>query len=202
MCRQLPRGSCGTIRLRAGMCSPLSTSWVLATRTIGPARRTCRARRRHAAVRGRPAAETRAGEVASRDLGYPRDLPRAVLSWRAVLHDYRGLQHRGSRAHVARCCFNILAPRDLARNAMVTMTAPPPGPHPLIPQTPQSRPLYPSSPSQTLKPGCRTNTLERTSGASPGRLEHFWQIVRFRPNRIDSSLVLSDGNPLRSRGDV
>ena len=55
------------------------------------------ARRRHAAVRRRAAAETRAGEVASRDLGYARDLPRAVLSWRAVLHDYRGLQHRGSR---------------------------------------------------------------------------------------------------------
>ena len=67
------------------------------------------------------------------------------------MHDYRGLQHRGSRAHVARCCFNILAPRDLARNAMVTMTAPPPGPHPLVPQTPQSRPLYPSSPQSNLE---------------------------------------------------
>jgi hypothetical protein len=55
------------------------------------------ARRRHAAVRGRPAAETRAGEVAGSETGHARDLPRAVLSWRAVLHDYRGLQHRGSR---------------------------------------------------------------------------------------------------------
>ena len=42
------------------------------------------ARRRHAAVRGRPAAETRAGEVAGSETGHARDLPRAVLSWRAV----------------------------------------------------------------------------------------------------------------------
>src|SRR5436309_622531 len=40
--------------------------------------------RRHAPVRGRPAGETRAGKVTGRDLGYARDLPRAVLSRRAT----------------------------------------------------------------------------------------------------------------------
>src|SRR5712691_2010429 len=48
------------------------------------------ARRRHAAVRGRPAAETRAGEVAVSETGHARDLPRAVLSWRAGFSGWPG----------------------------------------------------------------------------------------------------------------
>ena len=49
-------------------------------RRAAAAHRAAHARRRHAAVRGRPAAETRAGEVAGSETGHARDLPRAVLS--------------------------------------------------------------------------------------------------------------------------
>jgi hypothetical protein len=50
------------------------------------------ARRRHTAVRGRPVTGTRAGGVAGSDLGYARDLPRAVLSSRTVLDDCRAFR--------------------------------------------------------------------------------------------------------------
>ncbi len=51
-------------------------------------------RGQHAAVRGRPAAETRAGEVAASETGHARDLPRAVLSQRTSAHPSRSNSYR------------------------------------------------------------------------------------------------------------
>ena len=77
-CGSSPRGDGG--RLRGGE----SNDQAHRRGDLTAAHCAARARRRHAAVRRRPAAGIRAGEVASCDFGYACDLSRAVLSWKAT----------------------------------------------------------------------------------------------------------------------